>query len=168
MMTEADKVKSRILHLLDGKAVLDLGCGHHPVVPWAQGIDDSSESKIVAAGVMLASIDPSKLALNAFRNYDVVFSSHALEHLRCPILETLRYWLTGVKPGGRLILYLPDERRYVFDPKSPTARNPGHHHYLTPETFTWYLQQLPIEIESIQEDPQIFDHYSFLVIVRRK
>lgn len=168
MMTEADKIKERILPLLKDKSVLDLGCGNHPVVPWAQGLDDSSESKILVPGVHRLSIDPSKLALGNFRDFDVVFSSHAIEHMKSPILDTLRYWLSSVKQGGRLILYLPDERRYVFNPKVLTQRNPGHHHYLTPETFTWYLEQLPIEIETIEDDPVIYDHYSFLVIARKR
>jgi len=168
MMTEADKIKARIKNLLEGKSVLDLGCGHHPVVPWAQGVDDSSESKILVPGIVQASIDPSKAGLVVFHNFDVVFSSHAIEHMRSPIRETLSYWLGCLKQGGLLVLYLPDERRYVFDPKDPKARNPGHHHYLTPETFRWYLEQLPVVIEAIEEDPVIFDHYSFLVIARRK
>jgi hypothetical protein len=71
------------------------------------------------------------------------------------------------KPGGRLVLYLPNERRYVFDPKNPKVRNPEHFHYLTPEVVRWALEQLPVEIETAQDDPEIFDHYSFLVIARR-
>lgn len=168
IMTEADKIRKRVLPLLEGKKVLDLGCGNHPIVPWATGLDDSSESKIFVPGVYKFSIEPSRNELCNFRDFDVVFSSHAIEHMKTPLLDTLRYWLSSVKAGGRLILYLPDERRYIYNPKNLKERNPGHHHYLTPETFNWYLEQLPVEIETIEDDPVIFDHYSFLVIARKK
>jgi SAM-dependent methyltransferase len=166
--TESEKALSRILHLLEGKQVLDLGCGRRPVVPWATGVDDSSECQHLRPGTISAKIDPESRQIQSFHQVDVVFSSHALEHMRSPILETLRYWLGLVKPAGRLILYLPDERRYVFDQKSPTTRNPGHHHYLTADTFHWYLEQLPVDIELFQRDPEIFDHYSFLVVARKR
>lgn len=168
MMTEADKVQKRVMEHLKDKSVLDLGCGHHPVVPWAQGVDDTSESKVLVQNIHRLSIEPSKQALSVFKNFDVVFSSHAIEHMKTPILDTLRYWLGCVKQGGLLVLYLPDERRYRFNPAAPAERNPGHHHYLTPETFNWYLQQLPIEVLTLEDDPMIFDHYSFLVIAKKK
>ncbi len=167
-MTEADKVRVRILALLEGKSVLDLGCGNHPVVPWATGVDDASESKILTPGVLVGSISPESDFLRKQPAADVVFSSHAIEHMPFPLLRTLKHWLSAVKTGGRLILYLPDERRYVFNPASPKLRNPGHHHYLTPETFRWYVEQLPMEIERLEDDPPIFDHYSFLLVARRR
>jgi len=168
MMTEADKVKDRVYGQLKDKLVLDLGCGHHPIFPWAQGVDDTSESKILVPNIHRLSISPDKQDLNVFKNFDVVFSSHAIEHMKTPILDTLRYWLTCVKQGGLLVLYLPDERRYRFNPADRKERNPGHHHYLTPEIFNWYLQQLPIEVITLEDDADIHDHYSFLVIAKKK
>lgn len=168
-MTEADKIRGRVAPLLaPPNSVIDLGCGNHPVVPWATGVDDGSESKILAAGVVRGRIEPDGGFLATLPLADVVFSSHAIEHMRCPILETLRYWLTAVKKGGRLVLYLPDESRYVYNPKNPAERNPGHHHYLTPGTFRWYVEQLPVEIEALEEDARVFDHYSFLVVARKR
>jgi hypothetical protein len=167
-VTESEKVLGRIKHLLEGKSVVDLGCGNLPIVKWAVGVDDTSESKHTKPGTVIAKIDPESRELSGLAGAEVVFSSHAIEHLKAPLLETLRYWLGLVRQGGRLILYLPDERRYKFDQKNPTSRNPGHWHYLTPETFRWYVEQLPVDIEVLEEDPQIFDHYSFLVIARKR
>jgi hypothetical protein len=167
-VTESEKIRSRIFPLLQGKTVIDLGCGMRPIVPWARGVDDMSESKIVEPGSVIAKIDIESQQLGEGLRADVVFSSHAIEHLRAPLGSTLRYWLSLVKEQGRLILYLPDERRYVFNPKEPKARNPGHFHYLTPETFRWYMDQLPVEIEAFEEDPVEFDRYSFLVIARKR
>ena len=39
-------------------------------------------------------------------DYDFIFSSHCLEHLDKPRVA-LRYWLTKLRPGGVLFLYLP-------------------------------------------------------------
>lgn len=166
-LTEGEKIRAKILHLLENKSVLDLGCGGHPIVPWAVGVDDTSESKHISPATIIAKIDPDSNQLGSSFLSDVVFSSHALEHIRAPILETLRYWIRLVRPGGRLILYLPDERRYVFDQANRKAKNPGHCHYLTPETFRWHLEQTELLIELFKEDPVIHDRYSFLVIARK-
>ncbi len=43
--------------------------------------------------------------------YDFVHSSHCLEHLHDPA-EGLRHWLRVVKPGGHVIVTVPDEDLY--------------------------------------------------------
>ena len=159
--TEGEKVFRRIVHLLEGKTVVDLGCGIQKIAPWAIGVDDESESKHFRDQIVRARVDPVSRELStAFKpeSFDVVFSSHTLEHIRYPIIDTLRYWLTFVKPRGRLIAYLPDE-------------NPGHVHLLTPKSFLALLYDSgladEVVIEVFEEDPQIFDHYSFLVVLRK-
>jgi ubiquinone/menaquinone biosynthesis C-methylase UbiE len=47
--------------------------------------------------------------------YDFVFASHCLEHIANP-LRALREWSRVVKPGGHVILILP-ERSMCFDHK---------------------------------------------------
>lgn len=57
-------------------------------------------------------------------SYDFVHSSHCLEHLRDPALG-LRHWLRVVRPGGHLIVTVPDEDLYeqgVF----PSTFNADH------------------------------------------
>jgi SAM-dependent methyltransferase len=56
--------------------------------------------------------------------YDFVHSSHCLEHLHDPE-EGLRNWLRIVKPGGYIVVLIPDEDLYeqgVF----PSTYNPDH------------------------------------------
>src|SRR3546814_15547357 len=58
----------------------------------------------------------------ADESYDFVHSSHCLEHLRDPE-EGLRNWFRILKPGGQLIVTVPDEDLYeqgIF----PHAYNP--------------------------------------------
>lgn len=47
--------------------------------------------------------------------YDFVLSSHSLEHTANP-LKALKEWHRVIKPGGKLVLLLPD-KRYTFDHK---------------------------------------------------
>jgi hypothetical protein len=177
-MSEAAKVLPLILDKLEGKRVLDLGCGIQKVVPWAVGVDDCSESAgakpDIVAGVgsddrLLASADDGMLekllsrGLPGLGEWPVVFSSHTLEHLREPIEENLRYWWSFVAPGGLLILYLPDEARYVYDTRSPLARNPAHAHLLTQEVVLWHLDQ----ITGAKVLTHLSDGYSTLFIVEK-
>lgn len=174
-MSESRKIRDKILKYLKGKSVLDIGCGDERIVPWADGADDGREwPKPPAAITINAPVDPDSKGLDFLHSrpgggyFNTVFSSHTLEHIRAPVIETLHYWLCFVEPGGHLVLYLPDERYYVYDVKNRKARNPTHRHYLTYDTFIWYLQQIPgiIMKEYCQDVGR--DRYSFLVVIQRK
>ena len=47
--------------------------------------------------------------------YDFLLSSHSLEHTANPI-KALKEWIRVIKPGGKLVLILPDKRN-TFDYK---------------------------------------------------
>jgi len=67
-------------------------------------------------------------------SYDFVHSSHCLEHLNNPV-EGLVNWLRIVRPGGYLIITVPDEDLYeqgIF----PSTFNHDHKH-----TFTIYKKE---------------------------
>jgi predicted SAM-dependent methyltransferase len=171
MSTEAEKILPSILGLLEDKSVLDIGCGARKIVPWATGVDDGSESKILPDGIVRCSVSPGAGAMNSHfskSSWNVVFSSHTLEHIKHPIRETLEYWGSFVAPGGLFILYLPDESVYQYSRENPRARNPAHWHYLTPDTFLWYAEQLSQFREiSITKDIGP-NRYSFLAAMRKQ
>jgi SAM-dependent methyltransferase len=52
-------------------------------------------------------------------SYDFLLSSHCLEHVANP-LAALREWRRVVRPGGALVLILPDPRR-TFDHRRPVT-----------------------------------------------
>jgi SAM-dependent methyltransferase len=63
--------------------------------------------------------------------FDFLHSSHCLEHMRDPY-EALKHWVRVVKPGGHLVVMVPDEDMYeqgVF----PSTFNGDHK-----STFTIY------------------------------
>lgn len=175
-MTEASKILSRVLPMLREKTVLDLGCGEEKIVPWAVGVDDGSEWDKPTAADVLAGIFPhlmnksltiALLKAGKEEKYDVVFSSHSLEHCPTPVRDTISYWTQFLKDDGLLVLYLPDENHYVYDPNNKKARNPAHYHYLTPDIVRWHIEQISnLKIEQFEPDIGE-DRYSFLVVARK-
>jgi SAM-dependent methyltransferase len=68
--------------------------------------------------------DAQLLAAVADASLDFAHSSHCLEHLRDP-REALHHWLRILKPGGHLVVMIPDEDLYeqgVF----PSTYNADH------------------------------------------
>jgi SAM-dependent methyltransferase len=63
--------------------------------------------------------DAQHLATVADQTYDFVHSSHCLEHLHEP-REGLRNWFRVLKPGGHLIVTVPDEDLYEQGRFPPT------------------------------------------------
>lgn len=168
-MTESEKALPRVAALLEGRSVLDLGCGRRKVVPWAVGVDDMSEQSGCSPADVTCGIEPGGGLAAALggRLFDVVFSSHALEHMPSPPAQTVAYWAGFAKPGGLVVLYLPDERYYVYDPADPSAKNPAHRHLLTMDSFLPCLSGLrALRVRSAEMDLGE-DRYSFLVVLER-
>ena len=101
MTREATKTRAfwgpEVLSLLRGDGI-DIGCGPDPVTPEVDRFD-------VEDG------DANAITHYVSWRYDFVFSSHTLEHMRDPH-AALREWFTLVKPGGHLIVIVPDEDLY--------------------------------------------------------
>jgi SAM-dependent methyltransferase len=92
---------------------IDIGCGSDPITPQVRRFD-------VENG------DANHVTHFVREQFDFVFSSHCLEHMREPQNALLDWWQL-VKPGGHLILIVPDEdlyeqgvfpSRFNFDHKS--------------------------------------------------
>jgi len=80
-------------------SVLDIGSGPDPVVPHAQPFDrDHGDANEIARYLGGAS-------------FDTVHSSHCLEHMN-DARHALDQWWSLVRPGGYLIITVPDEGLY--------------------------------------------------------
>jgi SAM-dependent methyltransferase len=86
------------LKRLSGKGI-DIGCGPWPVRPDVQPFDQAHGD----ANHITRYVQPAA--------YDYVFSSHCLEHMRDPD-HALREWWELVRPGGSMIVVVPDEDLY--------------------------------------------------------
>jgi len=79
--------------------IIDIGAGDDLVCPWAEGFDMA---------------DGDANHVTRFRQafaYDAVHSSHCLEHMHDP-QSALREWWNLLKPGGKLIVVVPEETLY--------------------------------------------------------
>src|SRR4051794_15690432 len=83
--------------LLTGKGI-DIGCGRDPVFPGVRGFD-------VADG------DANCITKFVSDTFDFVYSSHCLEHMHEPAAALAEWWKL-VKPGGVLVVIVPDEDLY--------------------------------------------------------
>jgi len=79
--------------------VIDIGCGPDIVVPQAIPFDEAQGD--------------AQRMLDYFQaeSFDCVHSSHCLEHMR-DVNSTLQQWWALVKPGGYLVIVVPDEDLY--------------------------------------------------------
>lgn len=62
----------------------------------------------------------SNLATISDSCYDFVLSSHNLEHFANPV-KALREWMRVLRPGGALVLVLPDYRKTFDHERKPTS-----------------------------------------------
>ncbi len=101
-MDEASKTMSLYPELLSGYLlgrILDIGAGLDPITIDAEVFDkDQGDAQEVHLFFPMES-------------FDTVFSSHCLEHMLNP-LEAITSWFSLVKPGGYLIVIVPDEDLY--------------------------------------------------------
>ena len=79
--------------------VLDIGCGNNLVVPNAVPFDKDQGD----AQKILDYLEPN--------TFDCVHSSHSLEHMR-DVPQALEQWWQLVKPGGAMVIVVPDEDLY--------------------------------------------------------
>ena len=101
MTREASKTRriwdERVLGLLAGEGI-DIGCGDDPVLPGVDRFDRSDG-------------DANNISAVVTKRYDFVFAAHCLEHM-VDVRAALAEWFSLVRPGGHLIVLVPDEDLY--------------------------------------------------------
>lgn len=119
MGREASKTRKN-LGELEQKILLgdgiDIGCGDDPITDSVQKFD-------VQDG------DANEIEKYVSKEYDFVFSCHCLEHMKDPA-KALQSWWKIIKPGGHLLLVLPDEDLYEQG-YFPSLFNGDHKHTFT-------------------------------------
>ena len=77
---------------------IDIGCGDSPIYRTARCFD-------------IQDGDANEIGLYVHEQFDYVFSAHCLEHMRDPT-KTIKEWWQLVRPGGVMIVIVPDEDLY--------------------------------------------------------
>ena len=96
--SKTKKVWGALEHsVLQGEGI-DIGCGTDPVYPHVMPFD-------------LADGDANEILRHVERQFDFVYASHCLEHMRDPRAAIAQWWQL-VRPGGVLFVIVPDEDLY--------------------------------------------------------
>jgi SAM-dependent methyltransferase len=94
---------------------IDVGYGGDLVVPNCRGWDVEHGDAHELAGIAEAS-------------FDFVYSSHVLEHLENPA-RAVKNWWRVLKPGGYLILYVPERDLFERKKTLPSDISLDHKHF---------------------------------------
>jgi SAM-dependent methyltransferase len=155
-MNEAGKIFPVIQQYLTGD-ILDVGCGDKKVVPHAEGVD----IRPLEGVDHVMDISPA-MGLSFDKEYDVVFSSHCLEHVYDD-MGVLAAWADLVKPGGKLILYLPDAKYY------DNRANPDHLRSYEYEVFMRWFALVCLRMDVIEHGPHTGNgQYSFYLVAQKR
>ncbi|HVA14963.1 MAG TPA: class I SAM-dependent methyltransferase [Stellaceae bacterium] len=120
MLKETSKAKERreaegfFERYFSGRGI-DVGYGGDLVVPNCRGWDVEDGDAHDLAGI-------------ADDSFDFVYSSHVLEHLDDPA-RAVRNWWRVLKPGGYLILYLPERDLFERKRTLPSTVCLDHKHF---------------------------------------
>ena len=105
-LDEVGKCRWELVPYMRGNCI-DLGCGPTKAFPHFWGVDSCKDVDMF--GIPMRpdlKMDVRDLSRLASASYDLVFSSHTLEHLE-DTRAVLKEWWRLVKMGGHMALYLP-------------------------------------------------------------
>ncbi len=109
---------------------IDIGCGPDlldvRLWPFAQAVDPWD----------LEHGDAQLMTTVADETYDFVYSSHTLEHVRDPA-EALANWWRILKPGGTLVVVVPDEDMYEQGVWPPQWNQDHKHTFTIAKRASW-------------------------------
>jgi len=138
-----------VRRLIVGEKVLELGCGAQKTVDTAVGVDFIEKGKPVpglGGAVSVADIVADvteRLPVEPI--YDTVIARHILEHCLNPV-RTIGYWKEALKPGGRLIVAVPDQSL-----QSTIPLNFQHVHAYTKESVKDLMESLGWETVGVED-----------------
>ncbi|WP_316810413.1 methyltransferase domain-containing protein [Pedobacter heparinus] len=112
----SDFFKTELLPVYEWAKEID-GCNFSNNTIWEGEIDTSQYRYFPNKSGKQYIMEGSDLSIIEDAQYDFLLSSHNLEHIANP-LKALKEWIRVIKPGGFILLILPD-KRYTFDHKRP-------------------------------------------------
>jgi SAM-dependent methyltransferase len=166
-MSELAKVKHLVEPYCNGCG-LDVGSQGHSVIPHAWQLDlEPKEFKRYnggnpPAGPIQLRGDARKLPVET-GSLDFLISSHLLEdYLKwTPILVE---WVRVLKPGGRLIILVPDHKRFRAAVAAGQPDNSNHHHEAYVGELSSYAALLGVRVI---EDRLVDEGYTILFVAER-
>jgi len=140
---DTDQEGKLVRKFIKGKKIVDLGCGYKKTVENSIGVDRIPKGEEVpnlyqnsVADVVANVEDPLPFKDNSI---DTIVARHILEHC-IDVISTLKNWVKILKPGGRLIIAVPDESSEIT-----INLNPEHVHVFTPKSMKTLLDTLGLK-----------------------
>lgn len=152
---------------------IDIGSQGDPVVPWAwqfdlpdvlyriyNGADNGLRAPVNLRGEgdNLIAIDDASL--------DFVYSSHLLEDY-ADWTPPLTEWVRVLKPGGYLIILVPDRERWLAALRRGQPPNSAHKHEGHVGELSLYAQRLHLEVIEDRLTDLSPEDYSILFIAKK-
>ena len=143
--------------------IFDVGCGADKTLPEAMGLDVVGHGQPIpqlngAASQADLCCDGAQCIPCPEGTAGTIIARHILEHC-VDTLQTLDLWRRAVKPGGRLIIAVPDHRL-----GNTIVLNPEHVHGFTPQSLLSLGASIGLKPVLIQEG---FNGVSFIVCFER-
>jgi predicted SAM-dependent methyltransferase len=163
--SETSKCRPRLARYCTGYGV-DLGFGGDPITPAAIRVD--SPHPYAETGDAPVQLGGDATLLHWFRDgvLDYVYSSHLLEDFP-DTAAVLKEWLRVLKPGGRLIIFCPDEQTYrEHCRKTGQTYNENHKHV---DFSLQKVKQILLGIDNvkIEHEAPLVDIYSWELVVQK-
>ncbi len=164
--SETAKVRESLRRYCVGDG-LDVGFGGDPILPTAITMDlPTPYAKYQSAPQHLHG-DARSLRWFADGSMDYLYSSHLLEDFEDP-KAVLFEWLRVIRPGGRLVLFCPDEQTYR-DYCASQGKPPNKHHHHADFGID-YIKRAIAGREDIVVEHELFPSciYSFELVLMKK
>lgn len=167
MSSETTIARKNLLKYCTGYG-LDLGYGGDPITPSAITVDLPKPYTNVGDSPLNLGGDARDLYWFKDEVFDFVYSSHLLEDF--PANETLhimREWLRVIKPGGNLVLFLPDEQIYRKH-CDETGQNYNLSHSIDNMSLD-YIKKLLLEVNNVEiiHETPLIGTYSFEIVIKK-
>ena len=163
--SETSKCRARLAPYCTGDGI-DIGFGGDPITPAAVRIDLPNQYGAVGDHPVQLRGDAADLRWFRDGTLDFVFSSHVLEDFH-DTEAVLREWLRVLKPGGRLIIFCPDENR--FRAHCSSTGQPYNTHHVHAHFSLGFVKDLLARIGNtrlVYENPEV-DVYSWDLVVEK-
>lgn len=152
-----------VARLVKPGVIYDLGCGSSKTVPEAIGIDRVQSGNVIpnlegAKSVADINADVTEELPVPDESADTIITRHILEHTTDPV-DVIRKWARKLKPDGRLIITVPDERLGMTIPM-----NPEHRHAFTPESLTNLVTLIGLKPVQMKDD---YNGISFTLVCEK-
>lgn len=171
-MSEAAKYLHLYRHYLTGCGI-DIGSQGSPVIDTAIGIDlPEAEFNYYNGGhpprgpIQMRLDGLKKLPFDS-NSLGFLFSSHLLEDSEYwgPVLIE---WVRVIKPGGHLVILIPDKKLWAEAMRRGQLGNPAHKHEGTVGELSTYAEKLGVEVLHDQLTDQFPGDYTIMAVFRKR